>query len=59
MKPGIVELDENYILFSVLLFAWAVYIWENYLTLRQVGVVVVVVDDDDYFFVCSIVVVCE
>ncbi|XP_067946444.1 CAAX prenyl protease 1 homolog [Watersipora subatra] len=35
MKPGLVELEDNYILFAVLLFIWLVFIWENYITLRQ------------------------
>lgn len=37
MKPGLIELDSNYILFSVLVFIWLVSLWENYLTFRQVS----------------------
>ncbi|KAF6032677.1 ZMPSTE24 [Bugula neritina] len=35
MKPGIVELDGNYILWTVLAFIWLTYLWETYLTWRQ------------------------
>ena len=37
MKPGLIELDDNYILLSVLGFIWVMYLWETYLTIRQVS----------------------
>lgn len=36
MRPGLVELEDNHILWSVLAFTWAVFIWDTYITLRQV-----------------------